>query len=208
MGLDWDPLARPKPEHAEEFAALLARLQATGDETVLDRMNAISTPPYATLGAPRIGIDDAADDWLRTKVSEDDYYETYMKMHGYYVLDLLPPCDGFPVYTGYPNHPTWPGLDRYSFRGSFLDDARADLGALYDEGFRYKSDAQLLDYGERIMACARRFARQHRIMEIELVRNCPDYVHGSAESRAHIMFAAARWCLYWSRRGHGLAPWF
>ena len=205
MGLDWDPLPRPKPEHATEFATLLARLQSTGDETVLDRMNAISTPAFATLGAPRIGIDDAADDWLRTKVAEDDYYETYMKMHGYYVLDLLPPCDGFPVYT---NYPTWPKLDRCSFRGSFLNDAREDLGPLYDEGYRYMSDAQLLDYGERLVACARGFAREHRIMEVELVTGLPSYAAGSLESRAHIMFAAGRWSLYWSRRGHGLAPWF
>ena len=205
MGLDWDPLPRPRPEHAAEFAKLLARLQATGDESVLDRMNAISTPPYATLGAPRVGYDDAADDWLREQVGDDDFYDMSMKMHGYYVLDLLPPCDGFPVYTHYP---AWQKLDRYSFRGARLADARAELGALYDEAFRYHSAEQLEDYGERLLACARRFAREHRIMEVELVAGLPEYASQSAEARAHVIFSAARWCLYWSRRGHGLAPWF
>ncbi len=180
---------------------LLARVQA-GDHTVLDRMNAISTPVYETLGAPRVGYDDAADEWLRTKVGDDDHYDMCMKMHGYYVLDLLPACDGFPVYTS----SAWPKLDRTSFRGSVLDGVREVLGRLFDEAFRFKSAVELEDYGERLMACARRFARRHRVMEIELVRERPDVTAGRAESSAHILFAAARWCLYWSRRGHGLSP--
>lgn len=199
MGPDWEPLARPRPEHVAEFAALLSRLQATGDESVLDRMNAIAIPPYETLGAPRIGIDDAADEWLRTRVSEDDFYDTSMKMHGYCVLDLLPPCDGFPT-----NQPTWPKLDRYTFRGLVLAGVRDDLGALLDEA-RYMSADQLEDYGERVMARARRFARDHRIMDVEQVSGLPSEARSIA-SRARIMFAAARWCLFWSRRGHGLAP--
>lgn len=203
MGLDWEPLARPRPEHAAEFETLLSHLQATGDESVLDRMNAISIPPYETLGAPRIGIDDAADEWLRTRVSDDDFYEMCMKMHGYYVLDLLLPCDGFPVYA---RSPTWPKLDRCTFRGALLADVRDDLGGLYDEADLYKSADELEDYGERIMARARRLAREHRIMDVEIVTGLPSYEPRSIEARAHIMFAAARWCLYWSRRGHGLAP--
>ena len=201
--MDWEPLARPRPEHAAEFATLLARLQTTGDASVLDRMNAIAIPPYETLGAPRIGYDDAADDWLRTQVSDDDHYEVCMKMQGYYVLDLLPPCDGFPVYTKLP---TWPKLDRCTFRGALLADVRDDLGELYNEAVLYKSHDELEDYGERLVAHARRFARAHRIMDVELVTGLPSYAARSVESRAHIMFAAARWCLFWSRRGHGLAP--
>jgi hypothetical protein len=203
MGLEWEPLPRPNPEHAEEFASLLARLQETGDQSLLDQINKISTPVFATLGAPRIGYDDAADEWLRTKVGDDEHYDMLMKMQGFPVLELLPPCDGFPVFTIY----SWTDLDRYSLRGPFLDAIRDDLGPLYDEGTRYQTSAQLEDYGERLTACARRFARKHRIMEIELVRELPDAEAGSVQSRAHIMFAAARWCLYWSRRGHGLAPW-
>ena len=204
VALDWEPLARPKPEHAEEFAALLARLQATGDESVLDRMNAISTAAFETLGAPRVGFDDAADEWLRAKVGDDDFYDMSMKMHGWYVLDLLPACDGFPFYS---SHRGWPKLDRYSFSGSFLMNARDELGALLFEAFRYMSAEQLEDYGERLLACARRFARERRIMEVELV-DLPDFEKGSPEARAHVMFAGGRWCLYWARRGHGLAPWF
>jgi len=203
VGLDWEPLARPKPEHADEFATLLARLQTTGDESVLDRMGAISIPVFETLGAPRVGYDDAVDAWLRTKVSEDDFYEMYMKMHGYYVLDLLPPCDGFPVYR--KQRTSWSTFDRYVFPGAVLELARHDLGALFDEARRYLAADHHERYGEALLSCARRFARKHRIMEVELVGTA-EYGRGSVESRAHIMFAAARWCLYWSRRGHGLAP--
>jgi hypothetical protein len=195
---DWEPLGRPRPEHAQEFATLLARLQATGDESVLDRMNAIAIPPWETIGAPRIGIDDAADDWLRARVSEDDLYETSMKMYGYCVLDLLPPCDGFTT-----NEPTWPKLDRYVFRGAQLRQVRRELGALYEEGQHYKSAGELEDFGERLTTHARRFARTHRVMEVELVRSVPSDATGA---HAYVLFAAARWCLYWARRGHGLAP--
>lgn len=200
MGLDWEPLARPRPEHADEFATLLARLQATGDETVLDRMNAIAIQPFETLAAPRVGYDIAADDWLRGRIAnEDEIYDSLIKMQGYYVLELLPAYDGFPVYANEGAH------RRYSFRGATLAEARRELGTLYDEAFRYRSGEQLEDFGERVMSCARRFARRHRIMEIELVREAR-YPRQSAESRAHVMFAAARWCLFWARRGHGLAP--
>jgi hypothetical protein len=202
VGFDWDPLALPKPEHADQFGVLLARLQATGDETILDRLNAISTPVFETLGAPRVGFDVEADDWLLERVGEDDHYEMCMKMQGYYVLDLLPPCDGFPVYT---TDKPWPSLGRYTFRGAALAEARGVLGDLYDEAFRYHSTAQLEEYGERLMACGRAFARKHRIMEVELLRS-GDFKKHSKQSRAHIVLAAARWCLYWARRGHGLAP--
>ena len=198
MALDWAPLPLPKPGHAEEFAMLLARVKS-GDHTALDRLASIATPVFETLGAPRVGYDDEADEWLRTKVGEDDHYEMCMKMQGYYVLDLLPACDGFPVYTS----SSWPKLDRYSFRGAVLDNVRDTLGALYHEAFHFKSANELEDYGERLNACARKFARRYRVMEIELVRLPPA---GKAEARAHVIFAAARWCLYWSRRGHGLAP--
>lgn len=33
------------------------------------------------------------------------------------------------------------------------------------------------------------------------------FEHETPESHAHVRFAAARWCLYWVQRGHGLMPW-
>jgi hypothetical protein len=202
VALDWEPLPRPKPEHVEEFAVLFDRLQSGYDAGLVDRLHAISIPVFETLGAPRIGYDEAADDWLRARGNADDFYDALMKMHGYYVVELLPACDGFPVYTKYTG---WPHLARYAFRGSALDDARPELGPLYYEAARYLSKEQLEDFGERLTACARRVARKHRIMELELVKE-PRYAARSIEGRVHVIFAAARWCLYWARRGHGLAP--
>jgi hypothetical protein len=207
MGLDWDPLNRPRPGFEEEFATLVARLHAEGESTdVVDRMNEITEPVFQTLGAPRVGIDPAADDWLRGKVDADKYDQARSRMHGYYVLDLLPECDGFPVYTNYPMSPQ---LDRYSFRGAFLNDVEDVLGPqLFERAHRYQSAEQLEDYGEQLVALARKLARKERVMEVESRRDPGDFEEGSAESRAHILFAAGRWCLYWARRGHGLAPWF
>jgi hypothetical protein len=55
MGLDWDPLPRPKPGHEEEFARLHAQLAKSDDETKKARCFEISQPAYETLGAPRVG---------------------------------------------------------------------------------------------------------------------------------------------------------
>lgn len=35
-----------------------------------------------------------------------------------------------------------------------------------------------------------------------------EFVEGSAETRADILLSAARWCLFWAERGHGMEPWF
>ena len=210
MGLDWNPLARPKTGHEEEFVRLFRTLEAHAAaddrEKLLARFREISQPPFELLGAPRVGLDAAADEWLRDSLREagrlDDLDRVRESMHGYYVLDLLPPCDGFPIYS---NYGAYDGLDRYSFRAKFLDDVEDVLGPeLYQRAYERMLAPELEAYGSQLMAAARAFVDSRGIAE---PAESPDDF-GTDASRAHILFTAARWCLYWAARGHGLDPWF
>src|SRR5687768_11804747 len=118
MGLDWNPMARPLAGYEAEFARLVATdldAMATDDyERLRARFDEISEPPFLTVGAPRIGYDAKADEWLCERLRDGDrvadFDEVRASMIGYCVLDLLPPSDGLPVYgsSGYE------GVDRYT----------------------------------------------------------------------------------------------
>src|SRR4029079_13878497 len=107
MGLDWNPLARPKPGFEAEFERLLAidvrELSEAEEAALRERFAEVSGAPFERVGAPRVGYDAAADDWLRDKLRdtnrEDQLPERLAAMRGYYVLDLLPESPGFPIYT-------------------------------------------------------------------------------------------------------------
>lgn len=208
MGLDWNPLARPRDGHEEEFVRLFRALEAGADdrEKLLERFHEISQSPFELLGAPRVGFDAAADEWLQETLREngklDELDRVRESMRGYYVLDLLPPCDGFPIYTHYGQYD---GLDRYSFRAKFLDDVEDVIGPeLYERAFERLLAAELAEYGSKLLAKAYAFIESRGLAEPAE----PPEEFGTDASRAHILFAAARWCLYWAERGHGLDPWF
>lgn len=212
MGLDWNPLARPKDGHEEEFVQLFRTLQEKTpghNEELLARFHEISLAPFEALGAPRVGFDAAADEWLRESMREagrlDELAEAQSAMKGYYVLDLLPPCDGFPVYS---SNGAYDGVDRFSFRAKFLDDVEDVLGPdLYQRAYERMLAFELEAYGNQLLAKAREFAASRGIGAAAETAEPPEEF-GTDESRAHILFAAARWCLYWAGRGHGLEPWF
>ena len=67
MGLDWNPLAKPKPGFEAEFEELFRRSPNGSDgltKDELERFQTISSAPYELLGAPRLGLDPEADKWL------------------------------------------------------------------------------------------------------------------------------------------------
>lgn len=214
MGLDWSPMAKPRPGFEEEFITIFRALEGEPRseselQARLDRFREISDPPHTLMGAPRVGYDGAADQWLRERLEragrQGEYDTARKEMHGYYVLDLLPPCDGFPPYS---NYGAYEGLDRYSFRGSFLQDVEDVLGPeLMAQAHRSMLADELERYGTKLLETARSFARAHGVERVEH-EPPPDGDEGSPASRAHVIFAAAKWCLFWARRGHGLEPWF
>ncbi len=208
MGLDWNPMARPKRGHDAEFAKLFRALEkyepAEGD-VKLARFREISQAPFETVDAPRVGFDKAANAWLASRLRDKrKRAKAMVAMKGYYVLDLLPECDGFPHYT---NYGAYEGIDRYSFRAQFLNDVEGVLGKrLMTLAYKRMLADELARYGDALHDKARAFAKREGV-RVEKRREVP-YDEASAESRAHILFAAARWCRYWSKRGHGLEPYY
>jgi hypothetical protein len=119
-------------------------------------------------------------------------------------LDLLPDCDRFPVYS---NSTINPALERYCFRGSFLDDVKAELGdERYARAWTLMTAAELFTYGKEIAAIAKRYSANNNLAAIANTREAPDDDDGTPASKAHILASAARWCVYWAERGHGLEP--
>ena len=47
------------------------------------------------------------------------------------------------------------------------------------------------------------YATQNNIIYLKNQRIRPDFDEDSAESKAHIMFSAAKWLLWWGERGYG-----
>ena len=228
MGLDWNPLARPKAGNEAEFDQLFSLL--IGKEPLyltafsaffgitspkrkrekrLARLREISDPPFATLGAPRVGFDAPADAWLRAKLEAkgkaDDFENARRQMRGYYVLDLLPPCDGFPLYT---NYPLYEGLDRYSFRAQFLNDCRDIIGAeLHERAWEQMRAPELAAYADALEAKLHPWAERERVAHVEHAPEPPELAENDPASKAHVLFSAIRWCRFWAARGHGLDPW-
>jgi hypothetical protein len=179
-------------------------------ERRLERFRAISEAPFETVGAPRVGYDAAADAWLRTKLEATgkigDLERARTAMHGFYVLDLLPPCDGFPLYT---NYPSYEGLDRYSFRAQFLNDCQEIIGKTLHRRAREPMLAgELSAYADALDARVQPWAERAGVAAVEHAAEAPAFAEDAPASQAHVLFSAIRWCRFWAARGHGLDPWF
>ena len=222
MGLDWNPLGKPKPGFEQEFEKvfkllgelpanvgwfekLRLRLKGVDREAIDRRWLEIQITPYETLQAPQVGINPAATEWalLRFAEMEDpkpSKDEFLREMNEYYVLDLVPKCDGIPWYSnggmGY--------VEKFSFRAQFLSDFEHIIGADTLEKCYVSCLAPGLDaLGHELRACALSYSVREGVAHVEHVDN-PDFELETAESNAHILFSAARWCEYWSSHGHGL----
>lgn len=226
MGLDWNPIGKPKPGAEEEFAALFKQLgelptrpgwfekirlrrRGIDREAIKNRWYEIQITPYETLGAPRVGESAEADAWARQRYNEMKEprppEDEFMKeMQDYYVLALLPPNDGLPPYSNW----TAGYVERFSFRAEFL---RLCKDIVPEDTFAkcYESCLApgLADLGQELRTCAASYAKQKNLEHIEFAKDV-EFQEDSPETKLDILYAAARWCEYWSSRGHGLeADW-
>ena len=234
MGLDWNPLAKPQPGREGEFYDLLGRvtvekwLQPSPVQQVplpegLDRaagreyrerlwreLQAITISPYETLDAPRVGSDAAADAWIRSKYDDApnkpaSIDEWVQKFQGYYVTELLPDRDGFPVYSNWPLG-NW---ERWSFRAQFFRECEDVLdSSLIDEAWLHHTASQLADYGVRLMSWAAAYAEKEGVSwalqqrELEAADAAEEIL--PVLHKAHLIASAARWAAWWAERGHGM----
>lgn len=169
MGLDWNPENKPKPGHEQEFAHLIKirnERPSAEREEVEDRFEEISITPYESLGAPMVGRAREADKWLYGKWAggdrKRDWDDFYDAIKGYWVYQLIPPCDGKSRYSSGPfprSH-----ADELSFCGEFMKECEAIMSVeTYSAAWSHKSADELLAYGKAILAEAEAYAARCEI---------------------------------------------
>jgi len=213
MGLDWVAQTKAKPGKEAEFTKIVNELIARassgrGIEDLFSPMAEISVAAYASLGAPRVGIDAEATELMRkllTGSAEVKNFEDWViENRGYYVLELLPPCDGIPKYS---NGGMYDGIDRTSFRGSFLQDCAHIIGKdLWEEAFSIMLPEKLLTYADKLDRKAVSYAR---FKKLDLSRI--DFSKDSSEGdifNLEVVLSAACYCRFWGERGFYMAPWY
>jgi hypothetical protein len=237
MGLDWKPPAKPKSGHEAEFETLWRQLnEAAGilrptaaqgfwsglfrstpkfdQDAAIARFQEITVPPYENLGAPVVGHDAEADAWVLSRHANGSLNlpegsttaQTLADFQGFHVLDLLPECDGFPVYT---HADMYDGVDQTSFRGKFLESCTQVIGKdLLKRAWEPILARDLADYGGALRACADQFAIKSGNSKVIGNWAFEWKDEGDLASQLHVVDQAARWCLFWSMRGHGLEPYF
>ena len=233
MGLDMNPMAAPMPGFEAEFGALLRQLpgrtppprsnlldrllgrdqQHPDRETLITRFNEISVPPFSNLDAPIAGRDNEADDWIMARFSEGRFGETdasaneaISAMAGRHMIEALPDCDGFPVYS---NGGLYEGVDRTSFRGSFLNDCQDCLSQeQMERAWVHMSAEELSAYASELSQSSARFARARGVEKVLGQREPPDAEENNDAAQAHIVDSLARWASFWSAKGHGSEPFF
>jgi hypothetical protein len=217
MGLDWQPLGKPKPGHEAEFEEVYEEIfdRDNKDPSLNKRLWGIAITPYETLGAPRVAYDATADRWALEEYRKRPWKRRFTSrrkwmevFHGYYVLDLVPPNDGIPVYSN-----GGPGsyCEVCTFRAKFLEDCQDVIGdELLGEGWLHHRAVELAVYGTRLREQGAAFAEEHGVATVLGQRYLPESVTewDDPAAKAHIVDSAARWCLFWGQRGHGMMAWF
>jgi len=212
MGLDWQPLGKPKPGHEAEFEDLFMELfiHQQHDQAKHARLSAIEISPYETIGAPRVGFDPAADRWASEQYPKRPWRKLFVSrrkfmrvFHGYYVMDLAPPSDGVPPYT---NGGIGSYCEVFAFRGKFLESCEDVLGeTLLHEAWVSHNATDLREYGAKLRDRAVAYAEREQVSDVLPLRDPPDHVDAEKPAgQAHIVISAARWCAFWSERGHGM----
>jgi hypothetical protein len=208
MGLDWNPGPKAKSGCEQEFRELWQKLHAKlcwSRATKLRRFKEITVTAFETLATPRVGFDSAATDWAREKafprradksLTEATFVEG---MKGFYVLELLPPCDGLPRYS---NGEPGGYVEPYAFRGQFLKDCTEIIGKeLLDSAWNSRLPEETLQYGNALLERANESAKAKGIDIAKCaLPDDPD----SIEFHIDVVAAAGRWCRFWGERGHWL----
>ncbi len=202
MGLDWLPGNKPQKGHEKEFENifhLVTLNNPSNKEELIKRFFQISISPYETLSAPQVGIAPEATEWAINKYknlkAEKPLAQWLEEMKGYYVLELLPPCDGFPRYSNSPLG----YVDRYSFRGDYLKDCEHIIGGtLIEEAIVSKLAKDFLQYGKKLQQAAEKYAK---MQNIKIVPPADDDVDSDI-AKLDILISATKWCTFWAERGH------
>jgi len=221
MGLDLVVEGCAKPGHEREWRSFLERTFA--DEELSDaeiaRFQEVSIPGYQHIGAPQVGSDNAANEWIleaRQAKSPEDVAAVLKEFDGYYVVRLVK-CDGVPAYS---NGGLYDGVDETSFRGAFLNDCTDVLSTdLLNEAWESKFPEAAIAYGKALLKAADLAQAEGRTTKIpEPKRSFLSRLGFTKPARQaepapiaeqlEIVRSAGRWYVFWGERGHPIRAWF
>lgn len=201
MGLDLLVESCAKPGHEGEWRRILERRFDDEElsEAEIERFHEISIPGYERIDAPRVGHDEAADQWMIKDSGAETPEEaaTILQEHeGYYVVRLVQ-CDGVPKYS---NGGAYDGVDETSFRGAFLNDCQDVIAEdLLHQAWEHKFPEQAVAYGKALLASADAAqARPEAAKKDDAV---------ALTDQLDIVRACGRWYIFWGERGHPILAW-
>ena len=212
MGLDLCVEGRAIAGHEAEWESIIRRSFA--EEEVSDdevkRFLSISQPAYASLGAPRVGTDPEADDWIAAQMAGRMPREQAIAEHeGYYALALVE-SDGLPRFT---HAGLYEGVDETSFRGKFLEACTLVLTEqMIEEAWEHRMPDEAVAYGTSLLAAAadarnrRASTRGKRSLLKTLFGGAPET--SPLDEQLEIVEAAGRWYVFWGSRGHPIRAYF
>jgi hypothetical protein len=215
MGLDLIVEGCAKPGHEEEWRRLLKRSFADKElsEAEVAQFQRICIPAYERIGAPRVGRDSTANQWIlevRKAKTPEGVAAVLKEFDGYYVVRLVE-CDGVPKCS---HGGLYVGADETSFRGAFLNDCQDVLNkGLLNEAWNHKFPDEAVAYGKAMLVAAdaaeatSTIPKPRRTLLSRLGFTKEREPIPMAEQLA-IVRAAGRWFVFWGERGHPIRAWF
>jgi len=182
------------------FDKLKGKKLKSNDE-LLQEWFANQIQSYETIRAPKVGRDKEADDWMKGKYDQSIHkmpLEEFMKENnGFYVIELAKETDGVPVYKSF-------GQDENVLRGEFLRDCVDLIGKeLVAEAWGTKLADETLDYGLRLLNTADTIAKENNLEFLRTQRMPPDSEENNVANKLHIVYAVAKWLIFYGKNGHG-----
>jgi len=215
MGLDLIVEGCPKPGHEDEWRHLLKRSFADEElaKTEAARFQEICVPGHERIGAPWVGYDNAANQWIleaRNAKTPEDVAAVLKEFEGYYVVRLVE-CDGVPKYS---HGGLYEGADETSFRGAFLNGCQDVLNKdLLNEAWNHKFPVEAVAYGKALLTAAEAaetagrapMRRRTLLSRLGLAKESEPV---AMADQLEIVRAAGRWFIFWGERGHPIRAWF
>ena len=221
MGLDLVVEGCAKPGHEREWRSFLER--SFDDEELSDaetaRFQEVSIPGYQRLGAPRVGLDNAANAWIleaRQAKTPEEVAAVLKEFDGYYAVRLVK-CDGVPEYS---HGGLYDGVDETSFRGAFLNDCMNVLTAdLLNQVWEHKFPEAAIAYGKALLEAAELAESEGRtakapepkrslLSRLGITRPDTPPEPRPITEQLQIVRSAGRWYVFWGERGHPIRAWF